>query len=243
MARVVTYDGEEYSFKNGEWISLHGSPANPALRASLYETYLNLHYTESKAAAAHLPYSEALSVADELYAEMDGARRSYSWPNGARKDHYYLRELAAEVSAYYAVALDKYFDVAPRLMFDLRRILCRLSSSLRVIPKPELCRELVLGYMDKAPAAVGEELLTSVIAACSDMFKNSGGADLDSLEAGIDYFADACMRAKYKPSVMVKRAIRRLYNYAIESNAQSEVVDEFIRRVADWERCGFFANC
>ena len=243
MAREVTYNGETYFFKNGEWIDFHDSSVNPALREVLYETYLNLHYAKSKAAAAHLSYSEALVVADEYYEEMDKTRRKYGWPSGSRKDHYYLRELAAEVAAYYEVALERWFEVEPRLLAELRHILYRLSSALRVIPNPELCRVLILEYLEKKPSVVGEELLTSVIAACSDMFKNSGFADLDSLENGIGYFADAYVRAKFSPSIHLKRAVRRLYKYASESSARSKIVDEFLLQVAELEKRGFFAYC
>lgn len=243
MARTVIRDGEEYSFKNGEWIDLHGCPASPSLRDGLYETYLNSHYAESKTAAMHLPYAEALSVADEYYDRMDTLRRSYGWPDGARKDHYFLRELAAEVAAYYEVALDKYFDTSPRLNDELKHILYRLSSSLRVIPSPDLCRVLILEYLEKTPMAVGEELLASVIAACSDMFKDSGFADLDSLEDGIGYFVDAYAQSRGKPSLTVKRAVKRLYKYASEATTRPKVVDEFISYLAELEQRGFFTNC
>lgn len=243
MARVAILDGEKYFFENGQWVNLYGLPAGQALASNLYEAYLSQHYAESKSKAAHLSYSEAFAVADEYYEKMDSVRQSYSWPTGVRRDHYGLRESAAEVAAYYEVALDKYFDVVPRLMSDLKHILYRLSSSLRAIPEPELCRALVLEYREKNPAAVGEELLASVIAACSDMFKNSGFSDLDSLEEGMGYFADAYVQANYVPSRTVKRAVRRLYKYASESNVQSKAVDEFLLRVADWEQSGFFANC
>lgn len=243
MARVAIFNGEKYFYENGQWVNLYGLSASQALASDLYEAYLSQHNAESKSKAAHLSYSEALAVADEYYEEMDSVRRSYNWPAGMRKDHYYLRELAAEVAAYYEVALEKYFEVVPRLASDLKHILYRLSSSLRVIPNPELCRVLVLEYIEKKPAAVGEELLASVIAACSDMFKNSGFSDLNSLEEGIGYFADAYVQANHAPSRTVKRAVRRLYKYASESNVRSKAVDEFLLLVADWERCGFFANC
>lgn len=243
MARTTTFNGEKYFYENGQWVDLYGSPASQALSSDLYEAYLSQHNAKSKAAAAHLPYAEALAVADKYYEEMDSTRRSFDWPNGARRDHYGLRELAAEDAAYYEVALEKWFEVEPRLMSELKHILYRLSSSLRVIPNPELSRVLVLEYIEKKPAAVGEELLASAIGACSDMFKSSGFSDLDSLEEGIGYFADAYIQTNYAPSVTVKRAVRRLYNFARVSGVRSKVIDEFLLHIADWERNGFFANC
>lgn len=147
------------------------------------------------------------------------------------------------LSASQALASDLYEAYLSQHNAKSKSKAAHLSYSLRVIPNPELCRVLVLEYIEKKPAAVGEELLASVIAACSDMFKNSGFSDLNSLEEGIGYFADAYVQANHAPSRTVKRAVRRLYKYASESNVRSKAVDEFLLLVADWERCGFFANC
>ena len=232
--RTAELDGKSYFFELGRWVDLYGNEVSFDVALTLYDIYLDdlfLHYLQE---ASSKPFDDVKSFAEQFYDELEANRKNKRKPRNSASNDYYFRLLSLKAAAYYQHLYGLIKTDNLLVSDEVKKLVSRLSACYRSLPKPELCEPLLFDVRERFSYAVDCELLASVIGSFSDLFNKSGFTDVSFLKKGIFYFAESMSLSSFRPPLTVRRAVDRLYKFAL--NDAFYDADDDIQQFIDFIR-------